>query len=165
MFKVEKGQGRAVWFTNQLVTLRIEGKQTAGAYEVYDAIDQPGGGPGEPHVHPAQETFYVLEGTIEFHVMRNGAMERHRMGPGGVLHVAANEPHGYVNVGTTPSLMTAVASPAGVMEPMFLEFGVPVKDPNDIPPPPTSGLIAELGPKLAKYGCYSYTEWKKRGGE
>jgi quercetin dioxygenase-like cupin family protein len=43
------------------------GAQTGGAYSLTEVQVPAGGGPG-PHRHPAEEWFYVLDGTALFHL-------------------------------------------------------------------------------------------------
>lgn len=48
-----------------------------------------------PHTHPNEEVIVVREGTLE--AFQNG--KRTRVGPGGILFMASNQPHNVVNVG------------------------------------------------------------------
>ena len=48
-----------------------------------------------PHTHPNEEVIVIREGTLE--AFQNG--KRTRVGPGGVLFMASNQPHNVVNVG------------------------------------------------------------------
>ena len=56
---------------------------------------EPGGGP-RLHKHPYAELFFVLEGEATFF---DGA-DRRVVGPGGIVVVPPDEPHGFVNCGT-----------------------------------------------------------------
>jgi ketosteroid isomerase-like protein/quercetin dioxygenase-like cupin family protein len=48
-----------------------------------------------PHTHPNEEVIVIREGTLE--AFQNGKLTR--VGPGGVLFMASNQPHNVVNVG------------------------------------------------------------------
>jgi mannose-6-phosphate isomerase-like protein (cupin superfamily) len=75
----------------------------------------PGGGP-RLHAHPYAETFVVEEGTISFTV-GDATVEATA---GTVVTVAANTPHKFVNVGTTPLRMISV-HPVARMQTEWLE--------------------------------------------
>ena len=53
-----------------------------------------------PHTHPNEEVIVIREGTLE--AFQNG--KRTRVGPGGVLFMASNQPHNVVNVGDTTAV-------------------------------------------------------------
>jgi len=55
----------------------------------------PGQTTHAPHTHPNEEVIVIREGTLE--AFQNGKLTR--IGPGGVLFMASNQPHNVVNVG------------------------------------------------------------------
>ena len=55
----------------------------------------PGQTTHAPHTHPNEEVIVVKEGTLE--AFQNGKLTR--VGPGGFLFMASNQPHNVVNVG------------------------------------------------------------------
>src|SRR3954454_7426381 len=58
--------GPAFWGPGDHYTFLVTGDETGGAYFVMEALVPPGGGP-PPHIHTREdETFYVLDGEIEF---------------------------------------------------------------------------------------------------
>ena len=58
--------GRAFWGPGDHYTFLVTGEETGGAYFVMQALVPPGGGP-PPHIHTREdETFYLLEGQVEF---------------------------------------------------------------------------------------------------
>jgi quercetin dioxygenase-like cupin family protein len=62
----EKTEGRAVWFLNQLAIVKATAKQTGNGFCLIEMVTPPG--EGSPyHVHRNEdETFYVLEGRMQF---------------------------------------------------------------------------------------------------
>jgi quercetin dioxygenase-like cupin family protein len=65
---VAAGEGEALWFNNDLLTLKATGAQTGGAYLIVEEVARRG--KVTPlHTHPAEEeTFYMLEGEAVFHL-------------------------------------------------------------------------------------------------
>jgi quercetin dioxygenase-like cupin family protein len=61
------GEGkRTLWVMGELLTQKIPGRTTGGAYSLFEVATPPGAGP-PPHVnHREDEAFYVLEGGYEF---------------------------------------------------------------------------------------------------
>jgi len=64
----------------------------------------PGEAPHAAHQHPEEEVIILKEGTLE--VMQNG--HTNRVETGGVIFCAANEPHGWRNVGTNRAVYYVV---------------------------------------------------------
>src|ERR687894_522221 len=128
---VAPDEGRRLWVVGELLTLKMVGNDTDGAFALIEEITPPQGGP-PPHMHTREdETFYVLEGELEFVVgERNisAAAGSVVYGPRGVLH-------SFRNVGSTPSRMAVIITPAG-LEQFFEEVGEPVADPSSPPDGP-----------------------------
>ena len=89
--------------------LKAESKPSGERREVFDSattnLDRlechvttlnPGETPHPAHQHPEEEVVIVTEGTLE--VMQNGLTNR--VETGGVIFCAANERHGWRNIGT-----------------------------------------------------------------
>lgn len=81
-------------------------------------VSVPPGARNAVHRHPLPETMVVLAGTLEF---VGGDAEPCRVNPGSVVHVPANAPHGYTNVGDEPARLLVVMPPA--QETLFDELG------------------------------------------
>jgi uncharacterized protein (TIGR02246 family) len=60
----------------------------------------PGQTTHAPHTHPNEEVIVIREGTLE--AFQNGKTTR--IGPGGLLFMASNQPHNVVNVGETTAV-------------------------------------------------------------
>ncbi len=88
----------------------------------------------------------MLEGELEF--MVNG-----RIIPaiaGSVIYIPRDNLHTFKNVGTTPSRILIIATPAG-LEGFFEEAGEPVTDPSS-PPPFGQAEIENVLATAPKYG-------------
>jgi quercetin dioxygenase-like cupin family protein len=120
---------RRLWITGDTMTLLATGEDTAGQLVVLEVLAQPGGGP-PPHIHRNEdEYFYVLDG--EFEILHGDETIRARAGS--FVHVRRGTVHRFSNVGTAPSRLLIMFSPAGI-EGFFRAAGSPAL--GDGPPPP-----------------------------
>ena len=136
---VPPGEGKMFWVVGDLVTFKIASENVNGAFTLGEEITPPQGGP-PPHVHTREdETFYVLEGELEFMVGEQTLLAS----AGSVVYVPKNIRHAFKNIGPTPSRMAVLITPGG-LEKMFEEFGEPVTDPSSPPegPPDVERLVA-----------------------
>jgi quercetin dioxygenase-like cupin family protein len=132
-------EGRMLWVVGELLTLKLVGSDTDGAFALIEEVTPPQGGP-HPHMHTREDqTFYVLEGELEFVVGGRALLAT----AGSVVYGPRGIPHAFRNVGTTPSRIAVYITPAG-FEGMFEEFGEPVTDPSSPPegPPDIERLVA-----------------------
>jgi len=83
--ELPKGQSR---------TVKFEGHDYGAETSFFFVDNDPGQGP-DLHVHPYPETWIVRSGKAEFNV--DG--RKLAAGPGDILVVEANVPHGFKNVG------------------------------------------------------------------
>jgi mannose-6-phosphate isomerase-like protein (cupin superfamily) len=126
---VAPGVGRSLWVAGDLVTFKVVGEDTGGAFVLGEDVTPPGGGP-PPHVHRREdEVFCVVEGEYEFSVGERTI----RAGAGSVVYGPRNVPHSFRNVGTTPARMLAFVAPAGI-EDFFKEVGEEATDVSTAPP-------------------------------
>ena len=115
-----KDEGPAVWFLNQLAVVKATAKQTSNAFGLIEVLAPVG--PASPyHVHRAEdETFYVLEGELEFI-----SGERRLTGvPGSYVFLPREIPHGFRVVGTSPARFLVLVTPGG-FEGFLIEIGKP----------------------------------------
>ncbi|MCB0195485.1 MAG: cupin domain-containing protein [Anaerolineae bacterium] len=124
--------GRTVLVGADLVTFKMTGHQTGGQYSIFEVITPPLSGPPALHTHPAQETFYILEGEYEIYTLNADGPLTITAKPGSVVHVPGGVPHNYKNVSDKPARALLVFSPTD-MEQFFAELGVPVADINNPP--------------------------------
>lgn len=115
-------EGTIISMAGNTYRMLVTGAETGGAFAVMDFLIPPGGGPG-PHAHPDfQESFYVVEGEIEFkseagtYVAKKGAFVT--IPKGGIVHQFKNKTD-------KPAQMTCTVVPAG-LEAFFMEVGKPV---------------------------------------
>lgn len=103
-----RDEGRSTWMLNSLVTTKASYEQTGGAFGLMEHLLTPAGNP-PLHVHATEdESFYVLEGEIEFEV--DGALAHAR--PGTFLLAPAGSEHRF-RVLTDSARMLVVASARG----------------------------------------------------
>jgi len=118
-------------------TVLLSGEQTAGRYALIDMLIPPGRGP-PPHRHDFEESFRVLEGSIE---VRMRDLPPVRLEAGETANVPANAPHSFRNAGDVPARLLCTVAPAG-LERFFAEFGDPVPT-RTSPAPPLSDAERE----------------------
>ena len=125
---VAQGEGKLVWFADELLTFKVDRDQseTVGIFE--DEVPPESGPP--PHLHRTQdETHYVLEGQFEF-VLGDRKVNADA---GSVVYVPRTMMHAFTNIGTDKGKLLFINTPAGPLEEFLLEFGEPVSDPSSPP--------------------------------
>jgi quercetin dioxygenase-like cupin family protein len=124
--------GPAFWGPGDHYTFLVTGEETNGAYFAMEAIVPPGGGP-PPHIHTREdETFYVLEGEIEF-VLGDDVVTATA---GDFVNVPRGTVHCFRNTGTQGARLILTFTPAGI-EHFFLETleaapNVPDETPDNV---------------------------------
>jgi len=113
------------------VTYKVRSAETDGAYFCFEVTTTPGFGP-PLHRHAYRELFYVLEGSYEFTVEREGRMETITGAAGTAVAVPPDVPHTFKNTSDGPARLLFVHQPAA-LESFFEEFGVPVAQRGEIP--------------------------------
>jgi mannose-6-phosphate isomerase-like protein (cupin superfamily) len=121
---LDHGEGEALWFNNDLLTLKATGARTGGAYLLVEELARRG--KVTPlHMHPAEEeTFYVLEGEALMHI--DG--EQRPVGPGCLVSVPPGVPHAYLVTSETARTLILVTPGSGAMEEFFREAGEPARE-------------------------------------
>jgi quercetin dioxygenase-like cupin family protein len=108
--------GPAYWGPGDHYTFLVTGEESGGAYFAMEALVPPGGGP-PPHIHTREdETFYLLEGQVEFLLGDELVMA----GAGDFVNVPRGTVHRFLNTGTETARMILTFTPAG-MERFFEE--------------------------------------------
>lgn len=139
-------EGRSLWVAGDLVTLKLAGTDTEGAFVLGEEVSPPGGGPPAHVHHREDETFCVLEGEYEFSVGGRTV----RASAGSVVHGPRGVAHAFKNVGTTPAKMLAFVTPAG-FEGFLEEVGEEAKGASS-PPPFGREEIERLLAAAPRYG-------------
>ena len=130
-FHVAQGEGKSVWFADELLTFKVDSDQseTVGIFE--DEVPPQSGPPA--HLHRSQdETHYVLEGQFEF-VLGDRKVNA---GAGSVVYVPRTTVHAFTNTGTEKGKILFIETPAGPVEQFLEEAGEPVSDPSSPPQGP-----------------------------
>lgn len=141
------GEGRTVAVVGDVYRFLATGEDTNGMYALWEAIVPPGGGP-PPHVHSLEEeSFYILEGEIEFTI--DG--KRLVAGVGMFANMPVGTPHSFKNESGKPAKMLISVAPAG-LEKMFYEVGVHLAEGATTPLPPTKEEIEKLLAIAPRYG-------------
>jgi quercetin dioxygenase-like cupin family protein len=104
------GTGRAFWGPGDHYTFLVTGTESGGAYFAMEALVPPGGGP-PPHIHTREdETFYLLEGQIEFLLGEETILA----GPGDFVNVPRGTVHRFENTGAETARLVLTFTPAGI---------------------------------------------------
>ena len=99
-------------------TVLVSGEQTAGRYALIDMLVPAGAGP-PPHRHDFEESFRVLEGSVEVTFRDDPPVRLHA---GETVNIPANAPHSFRNGADVPARLLCTVVPAG-LEAFFAEFG------------------------------------------
>jgi quercetin dioxygenase-like cupin family protein len=150
---VNQNEGKTLSVVGDTYRIIISGKQTQGTYAVIDMLVPPGGGPG-PHAHTdIRESFYIVEGEIEFKT-EGGTYTAKK---GAFVNVPkGGEVHCFKNISKTTAHMLCTVIPAG-LDDFFEEIGVPVVAGAFLPPPVLNEEeIARLKTSAEKHGQKLY---------
>lgn len=133
------GTGASFWGPGDRYTFLVTGEETDGTYFVMEAWVPPGGGPG-PHIHTLEdETFYVLEGEIEFLLGDDIVVA----GPGDFVSIPRGTVHRFTNASDETARLVLTFTPAGI-EGFF-------KETLDQAPPESEDVPDNLDEVAARY--------------
>ena len=103
------------------------------------------------HTHLREdECFYLLEGELEIEV----GGKRVDVWAGDFVHAPRGVPHTYRNTGSGHAKMIATFTPSG-MEGWFEKTLDPVGEGEEVPPPPSPGMVQRLLDAGSEFGV----EW------
>lgn len=151
--QITESQGSHLSIVGDTYRIIIPGKQTNGEFAMIDMLIPPGGGPG-PHAHSSfHETFYVVDGEVEFKTKEGKSIAKKgdtiTIPKGGAIHSFKNVSNGLAHL-----LCTVV--PAG-LDDFFKEIGTPVQERKLLPPPPLDeNAVKKLMAIAKKYGQVVY---------
>jgi quercetin dioxygenase-like cupin family protein len=133
---VPSGEGPTVWAADDIYTVKATGAQTNGNIGFIEATVPAGGGP-VPHAHTEEdETFYVLDGELEFvdgdHTFTAVA--------GDFIHVPKGIRHGFKNRRIHAARLLFIYTPAG-LEQLMLDHSTPARA-GETPPPIDDDMMA-----------------------
>ena len=100
-------EGDAHWFYGNLFTIKVGAAQTHGQFAIIDCTSPVGFEPGT-HIHAGEdETFFVLDGTLHGHCAEDGW----EAGPGDLVFIPRDTPHGFTVTGDKPARYLVVVGP------------------------------------------------------
>jgi mannose-6-phosphate isomerase-like protein (cupin superfamily) len=106
---LRSGEGRALWFLGNLVTVKASAEDTGGRASVVEFLNPPGFAPPlHRHLHE-DEMFLVLEGEARF--LCGG--EDLAAGPGDFVHLPAGLPHTFLVGSGGPLRTLQITTPGG----------------------------------------------------
>ncbi|HAZ46838.1 MAG TPA: cupin domain-containing protein [Cyanobacteria bacterium UBA11369] len=144
---IPTGKGRLLWWGDILVTFKVLGEETDGAFAVMEDIVPPHYAT-PPHVHSREdERVYVVSGEFAFQV----GNETFNVSAGDYINMPRHLVHNFRNIGDTQGILLVTFSPAGIEE-MFYEMGRDVDDPSTPPPPYTPEEMKNIIAIAAKHG-------------
>jgi quercetin dioxygenase-like cupin family protein len=121
-------EGKLLDVLGDIVTIKLTGEDTHGAYTVVQTFSPPQGGPPLHVHHREDEAFYVLEGELEIQCGEN----KIRAVPGSFVFAPREIPHSFQNINSVPAKVLILATPAGI-EKFFEELSQLAKQgPPDI---------------------------------
>lgn len=146
---VQPGQGESYGVLGDVYTVKVKSEDTGGAYGFLEVILQPQGG-APAHTHSKEnESFYILEGELEFQIEEQTIVGT----PGSFIHIPIGKLHSFTNKTETPVKVLILLTPGGLEE-FFAEFGTkvesplsrPAKNPADLQRLP--GIAAKFGTEM-----------------
>jgi quercetin dioxygenase-like cupin family protein len=139
--------GGTFWGPGDMYRFLVTGAETGGAYFAMEALVPPGGGP-PPHIHRNEdETFYIVEGEVDFLL----GEERITAGVGDFVNVPRGSIHCFHNAGVETMRMILTFTPAGI-EKFFEETLERALDPTQPPPDNVDEVAARYAAAAPRYG-------------
>jgi mannose-6-phosphate isomerase-like protein (cupin superfamily) len=138
--------GVTTWFNGDIYSTKLTGQQTGGQIGLVEATVPPGGGPA-PHVHErTDETFYVVNGELEF----LDGDKTFTASAGDVLFLPRGTVHRFRNPGIQPAGLVFIYTPGGA-EGLFVEGGDEPRPGVQVQPLGPERLDERLLGLLARY--------------
>lgn len=124
-------EGEHLFYDGGLLTFKATGAQTAGALLLFE-VRMPRGKATPLHVHPeADETLYLLEGSIRLHLEGRGDEV---VSAGATALVPRGTPHAFGVESDSARLLVLFTPASAVSEEFFRLAGEPASDPAQTPP-------------------------------
>jgi quercetin dioxygenase-like cupin family protein len=151
--QITKSHGSHLSMVGDTCRIIIPGKQTNGKFAIIDVRIPPGSGPG-PHAHASfNESFYIVDGEIEFKTEDGKSIAQKgdtiTIPKGGAIH-------SFKNVSNDLAHLLCTVVPAG-LDDFFEEIGTPIKEEEFLPPPPLDeNAVKKLMAVAKEYGQVVY---------
>jgi quercetin dioxygenase-like cupin family protein len=140
-------EGDAFSAVGDVYRVLASGWQTRGVYALSEIRVSPNNGP-PPHIHSREdESFFVLEGEVEFQVGDEKITAR----PGTFIQGPRGIAHSFKNNTQRPARMLGFVAPAG-FENFFKEFARPVASFDSAAIPASKDEVDKLLAAAPKYG-------------
>jgi quercetin dioxygenase-like cupin family protein len=144
---VGPGEGDAFSAVGDVYRVLASGRQTGNVYALSEIRVSPNNGP-PPHIHSREEeSFFVLEGEVEFQL----GDEKITALPGTFIQGPRGVPHSFKNNTQLPARMLAFVTPAR-FENFFNEFAQPVASFDSPAMPASKDEVDKLLTAAPNYG-------------
>ena len=135
-FAVPPDGGPAIWFLGSLAQVKATVEESGGQWGAIVVTGAPGYAPVR-HIHRREdESFYVLEGELQF----TAGDQTFQAGPGTFVYAPMGVPHGFVVVSEVRAKWLLIHGPTGDFHRFIQEVGGPAGDPiwptEMVPPDP-----------------------------
>lgn len=150
---INSTEGKHISVVGDTYRIIIPGKETNGEFAMIDMMVPPGGGPG-PHAHASfHESFYVVDGEVEFKTEEGKTIAR----KGDVVTIPkGGAVHAFKNTSNQMAHLVCTVVPAG-LDAFFEEIGTPVQAGEFLPHPNLDAdAIKKLVAVANKYGQQVY---------
>jgi quercetin dioxygenase-like cupin family protein len=122
-------EGEAIWFNGALQNIKVPGEWSDDAFSLVEVVSPRGRATGL-HTDPSHETFYVLEGSIRFHV--DGAEQLAEAGD--TVAIRRGVPHAFIIASETARFL--VLNTPGGQDRFFQAGGEPASSRDFASAPP-----------------------------
>lgn len=116
--KVAAGEGETLWFAGAHQTIKHPGDWSEGKFSLVEVLI-PRGRATPLHRDPSDETFYILDGEVLFHV---DGLE-HLAGPGDTISLHQGVPHAFTIISDTARFL--LVNTPGTHDRYFRDGGEP----------------------------------------
>jgi quercetin dioxygenase-like cupin family protein len=147
IIQVGPGEGDAFSVVGDVYRILASSSQTGGVYTLVENRVSPNNGP-PPHIHSREdESFFVLEGEIDFHIGDETITAR----PGAFIQGPRGIAHSFKNNTQLPARLLVFVTPAG-FENFVKEFAQPVASFDSPAIPASKDQVDKLLAAAPKYG-------------
>jgi mannose-6-phosphate isomerase-like protein (cupin superfamily) len=132
-YSVVPKAGDAFLVLADLVTFKVTDADSNGRLTVVQIDVLPDGGPPPMHIHPPDELFTVVSGTMTVLHGDPAAPVVREVVAGDCVHVPGGVAHTFRNFSDEPARMILTFAPGVMMERFFVDVGHPVDDADNLP--------------------------------